>query len=125
MNSDPYIPTPEDFKRAEQAVAERHASLDEASQAALDHLQPQYPIAHLQLFPHREADFHAYVFFETDAQVAASESDGSRNVIEDAVYTAIANAGKGTRPGISIHFEYDSEQNVKENFEGSYHLRMR
>lgn len=108
-----------------KSIGEQLAELDEISQAALDHLQSEYPLAQLQLFPHREADFHAYVFFETDAQVAASENDGSRSVIEDAVYTAIANAGKGTRPGISIHFEYDSEQNVKENFEGSYHLRMR
>lgn len=113
------------FERANRLINEEFGGLDEASQAALDHLQPQYPLAHLQLFPHREADFHAYVFFQSDAQVAASENDGSRSVIEDAVYTAIANAGKGTRPGTSIVFEYDSEQNVKENFQGSYYLRMR
>jgi len=108
-----------------KSITEQLAELDEISQGALDHLQSQYPLARLQLFPDRQADFRAYVFFETDAQVAASESDGSRSVIEDAIYTSIANAGKGTRPGISVVFEYDSEQNVKENFEGSYHLRMR
>lgn len=105
-------------------ITEQLKELEDISQAALHHLQPQFPLARIQLLPDSQADFRAYVFFETGEQVTTSEKDGSRDAIEDAVYVAIGNAGKGKRPDISIVFEYDSEENVKENYQGSYYLRM-
>ena len=120
-----YNITQEASDRAHRNMKERFRGLSEAERQSMQALKSLYPIARIEIFSRDNLEFHTYVFLETNDQVTKSESDGSRERIEEEIYQQLEKVGRGSRPEVKIRFEYDSAENVKENFQGSYHLRMR
>lgn len=125
MNRVNYNITQEASDDAHQYMKERFRGLSEATSQSMEIPKELYPITHIKIFSWDNFEFDTYVFFETNDQVAKSESDGSRERIEEEIYQQLEKVGRGSRPAVKIRFEYDSAENVKENFQGSYHLRMR
>jgi hypothetical protein len=50
---------------------------------------------------------------------------GVTDDIGDFIYAELERVGRGTRGEITVAFEFDSDENVQEHFEGDYLLRLR
>lgn len=66
-----------------------------------------------------------YVFFEHNKDLDAVKSRGDVAVIRKTLMEELDAVGRGASSGIQIKVEFDSDQNVKENFSGSYFFRLR
>ena len=61
----------------------------------------------------------------TNAEMAACRDGDLGRAIEDAVFEELEAAGRGDRNTITVAFEYDSDENVRNNYHGDYFLRLR
>lgn len=68
--------------------------------------------------------FDVIIFYRSDADIEASAENGVSSEIEDFVYAELDRLGRGCRDQIDVEFEYDSDENVKKNFGGSYFARL-
>jgi hypothetical protein len=44
--------------------------------------------------------------------------------VRDAVFDELEKVGRGDRGTIKVDFEFDSHENVEENFDGNYYNRL-
>jgi hypothetical protein len=119
------IPSDEDFARAEKMMREQFRNLGVVEKNVLQHFKNRCPLHRVVILPHDSNSFEAYVFFEHDRDIPACMSNGVAQAIEDFVYEELARAGRGTRPSITIRFEFDSNENVITNYQDNYWLRLR
>jgi hypothetical protein len=118
------IPSDEDFARADRLDAERWRNLGNVSENVKQHFKRICPLHNVYLFPER-GNFRACVFFNEDKDIEACKRNGVTREIEDYVYGELELAGRGSRPDITVAFEWDSHENVLAHFEGDYFLRLR
>ena len=83
------------------------------------------PLDHFELLPQIDVNFRAYIFFKKNRNIAECEANGTSQDMRDFVYDKLEEFGRGKRNETKIVFEFDSFENVQENFEGNYFLRMR
>jgi hypothetical protein len=78
-----------------------------------------------EIIPHGTSIFGVFMFFETDKEVTENKENGLIQEIMDSVFEEFDNGGLGKREDLELIFEFDSDENVKANFGGSYDLRLR
>jgi hypothetical protein len=64
------------------------------------------------------------VFLKEEKDVEDCKSSGLTQSIIDFAYAEIERVGRGKRAQVTIAFEFDSDENVRANFEGSYLYRL-
>ena len=119
------IPSEEDFARAKALMAERNAGFDEVSENIKERFGRD-KIHRVFMFYSPETDtFYARIFFLKDDQIEEAKKSGLAAQIEDAVYKALEDVGRGDRDTIEVVFEFDSHENVEKNYDGDYYDRLR
>lgn len=73
----------------------------------------------------RDVDFRSFVFFKTRSDVDLCIADGTVDAIKKFVLEELERVGRGRKDELLVDFEIDSDENVIENFEGDYYLRLR
>jgi hypothetical protein len=119
------IPTAEDFARAERKDRERWHNLSLASEAIKERLSKMPPFHDFWILPFRAAKFSAYVFLKNDKDIDACKNSGMVRDMIDIVYDELERVGRGSRSEITVHFEFDSDENVQAQFHGNYWNRLR
>jgi hypothetical protein len=69
--------------------------------------------------------FRVYFFFKTNDSLAASEKSSVRESLKNFVKSEVERIGRGGEEENSFDFEFDSDENVQERFDGDYYLRLR
>ncbi len=120
-----WIPSDEDFDRAERLAKERSRGLDKVTARVLSRFKNLCPLHEFCIMDQIDVDFRAYVFFEKDEDIRECEDSGVNGQIVDFIYRALEHVGRGKREDITLAVEFDSDENVTANFEGDYFLRLR
>lgn len=66
-----------------------------------------------------------YVFYRTNADLVEARRSGAIARFPDQIARALGRADPNSPTGILGRFEYDSDENVHDNYRGSYFLRLR
>ena len=119
------IPSDEEFAAAKRKMAERSKNLDAASGRVVEAFRKQSAVSKVFILPQRDVDFRVYVFFSNDSDLDSGIRSGACEKISDFVYEELERQGRGSRSTIRIAFEFDSDENVRKNYEGDYYLRLR
>jgi hypothetical protein len=119
------IPSDEDFARADRMMEESFRNLDTVEKNVILRFKEVCPLHDFTLLPHDENSFEAYVFFEREKDIEECKQSGVSQAIVDFVYEELERAGRGSKSEIDVQFEFDSHENVLENYEGDYFLRLR
>ena len=119
------IPSEEDFRRAEIADRERHRGLSEVRDYILNRFSKDGVHETFILFSPEKDTFGAFVFYRWDRQIEEAEESGLASQIKDVVFDELENVGRGNRNTIRVDFEFDSHENVEQNYEGDYYNRLR
>lgn len=99
--------------------------LDAVRDAVRREFGARCPLHEFFILDQRDVDFRAYVFFKRENDLTSSEGSGIREELVDFVYAELERVGRGKRGATRVAFEFDSDENVKANFEGDYFLRLR
>ena len=119
------IPSNEDFERAKRLARERSRSLDSVSFRVKERFGSKASVDCAYILPQRDVSFRAYIFFRTNGDLEKAADSGVTDDIGDFIYAELERVGRGTRGEITVAFEFDSDENVQEHFEGDYLLRLR
>ena len=121
------IPSDEDFARAKRQAAERGRNLDKVEENARRYFAQVCPFSSHTLFVMPEGDnkFAALVFYKNARDVAIYQGNGIAEKIEEFIFAELDRQGRGKRDEIDVRFEFDSDDNVRTNYEGIYFLRLR
>lgn len=121
------VPSEEALARAKKRRRERDRNMDLVNHSlrnyfkeiCLDNSHDALVIAEDDL------EFRGYVFYKNAQDVQLCEENGISSQLRDFVYEELERQGRGSKDGIVVSFEFDSDENVQANFEGDYYLRMR
>ncbi len=111
--------------RASKKMNERMRHLDDIASAFKCRFMESSPLDHVEILPGRDQQFGVVIFFRTNADVSVCEANGICQAMRDFAFGKFEEFGKGKRSDIDVQFEFDSWENVRANFQGSYFLRMR
>ncbi len=125
MSKSTNSPKKESFERASRVMKERSRNLDEVCKEVLQQFAGCCPLHRVFVLSQRDVDFRAYVFFKNRQDVEESKRHGIHEKIIDCIYSELERMGRGRRNKINVAVEFDSDENVIANFEGSYNLRLR
>lgn len=75
--------------------------------------------------PINEQRLEIYVFFNRDEDIAKCEESGVTQTIKDYFNEELNRVNRGSAAGVKVRFEFDSHENVVQNFRGNYFLRLR
>ena len=121
----PSIPKEDEFALAKKFMEDRYRNLDAIENAVKSEFMPKCPLHNLYLLVQQDVNFRAYVFFKKDSDIELCQRNGVMRAIEDTFYAELEHYGRGKRGEIVVAFEYDSDENVKRNYDGDYYLRLR
>lgn len=65
-----------------------------------------------------------YVFYNKDEDVMKCDNDGTSKALADYVYSELERVGRGKRNEIKVVFEFDSDENVTNKYNGDYYGRL-
>ena len=119
------IPSDEDFARADKLMVERDRHLMGVCENVKRRFTRSCPLHNVYVLWQRDVDFRAYIFFKKDKDVEDCKENGTMKAIEDAVYEELERHGRGKRGEIAVAFEWDSDENVDNRYDGDYLLRLR
>ncbi len=119
------IPTKEEIERASRIMKNKSRNLDEVSEQIRQRFVGRCPLYRVFILAQRDVDFRAYLFFRKRRHVEEAKRQGIHEEITDFIYSELERAGRGKRDKIRVAIEFDSDENVAANFEGSYSLRLR
>jgi len=120
-----WIPSEEDLARAKRKMAERDRNLTEICESVKKRFMSLCPLHNVYVLWQRDVDFRAYVFFKNDKDIVDCKGNGTTTAIEDAVYEELESCGRGKRGEIVVSFEWDSDENVDNKYDGDYPIRLR
>lgn len=66
-----------------------------------------------------------YVFYKTNDDVRNFHSNGFSQQVTNLIERELDSVGRGKSYGVRTMYEFDSHENVVENFEGNYYLRLK
>jgi hypothetical protein len=119
------IPSEQDFARAKKLARERFRNLSDVSKSVRDRFKDICPLHNVYVLPQDDVDFRAYVFFNTDKDTEQSKRSGIIQELTNFLFEELERFGRGKKGEITIAVEVDSDENVTNNFEGDYFLRLR
>jgi hypothetical protein len=119
------IPSDEELNRASKLMEVQFQNLDIVRQNVIRDLEQDFNLYDFRILPESKRKFRAYVFFHSNEQTLKFSKPGFAETIKAKIYEQLELNGRGTRNEISVDFEFDSDENVKANFEGNYLLRLR
>ncbi len=119
------IPSEEEFARAEALEEERDKGLSEVRDKLLEQFKDKGVHEVFMFFSPDTETFGAYVFYLTDKLIDEAKKSGLASQIEEAVYEELENVGRGDRNSLKLDVEFDSHENVENNYDGDYYDRLR
>lgn len=125
MKSKSKIPTDEEFARASNVMKEKARMLDVVREEVIRCFRNRCPLHDFFILDQRDVDFRCYIFFETNKDIEECMRNGIQDELTEFIYSELERVGRGKRDVIKVAFEFDSNENVKANFEGDYYLRLR
>lgn len=99
--------------------------LDTIRERACQRILGVAPLHEIHFVPISDKEIEVYVFYESDADVRRCDKEGLTGKVEKIFREELSQVGRGAESGVRIRFEFDSHENVMNNFEGSYFLRLR
>lgn len=118
------IPTKEALARADAMMKQRHRGLSEVC----DYLMMKYKrqgIHQVFLFYSPKTDgFYPKIFYNYDRQIQEDEASGLADAVKKDTLQALEAVGRGAQETLKVEFEFDSHENVVNNYEGDYFLRL-
>ncbi len=118
------IPSEEDFARAKRLARERFRYLSDVSTSVRDRFKEISPLHNIYVLPQIDVDFRAYVFFKKDKDIEDCKRKGIIQELTNFLFEELERFGRGKKGDITVDVEVDSDENVKNNFEGNYYLRL-
>ena len=118
------IPSDEEFERASKKMEKEAHGLDQVCRNAKIHFRNKCPLVNIYLLPQGDVNFRAYIFFEKNKDIETCKNNGITQEITDFIYQNLERVGRGNKCNITVAFEFDSDENVKQNYEGNYYLRL-
>jgi lipoate-protein ligase A len=119
------IPSKEDFARAKAAMRKNDRGLSEVTLA----LKVKYKdkgVHELFIFcSPKDESFGAYIFYKYQDQITEFEQSGLSGEIREDLLEELENVGRGNKNEITLRTEFDSDENVQENYGGDYFDRLR
>lgn len=119
------IPTEEDFTRAKALMKERNRGLSEVCDQIIKRFKKEGLHEFFLFYSQKINAFRAYVFYGQEQQIEEAEKSGLSSRIQDAVFEELERVGRGSKNEIKVDYEFDSHENVEQNYEGDYNLRLR
>lgn len=119
------IPSDADFARASAAMRKRSKGLSNVRDRIKIRFFNRKEFYEFFIIDCFENSFRAYVFYRLNSQILVAEKSGLSSEIINAVYEEIETVGRGDRKTIKVEFEFDSNENIEENYEGDYYMRLR
>lgn len=122
------IPSEEDFARAKAADSYDNRGLSDACDRILKRFNKRRVHEFFILYSRDTNSFGAYVFYLTDRMIVEGKESGLSSEIEEVVYeelTAAGRGGSGDQNTLNVIFEFDSHENVEQNYGGDYFDRLR
>ena len=121
------IPTPEEFKRADEQMAHLYRNLDQVAESFMADFRYICPeTAHgFYIFAHEDNKFVPLFFFKKEKDTIASITDGTRERLIARLESVLAENGRGKPKENLICVEFDSDENVQRVFKGNYFYRLR
>jgi hypothetical protein len=120
------IPSDEDFAKADRYMEKLDRNIKQVNKNVLLYFREICPMhAHnFYLIAEEETKFRAYIFYKTNKDIQLCKDKGIDRKIEDFIYEELKRQGRGSKGIIKVAFEFDSDENVSENYEGDYFLRL-
>ena len=119
------IPTDDDFAQADAAMQHRDRGLSEVSSTILDHFGSDGLHEFFIFFSEDHDLFIAYLFFNTQSDLITAEQSGLTGKIKSSVANELERVGRGDNAALNIRFEVDTDENVKNEYDGDYYSRLR
>ena len=119
------IPSDEEFARAKKVMADESRHLDRVVRSIKQCFSKRCALYDFYLLPQLDVTFRACAFFDTNADLESSRVNGIIDEIIEYTYVELERAGRGKRDEITVAFEFDSDENVREKYNGDYFLRLR
>lgn len=120
-----HIPSEEDFARARAAMRDRDRGLSEVRSRVLERFKSRGLHEAFVIFSPSKELFVAHLFYRLNSQIQEAGKSGLSDDIQRDILDELARVGRGNRETMNVQFEWDSDENVKTNFEGDYYLRLR
>ncbi len=119
------IPTDADFAAASAHMEWISRGTDDASTEALAWLSASHEMFRVYVIAEREESIRVFTFFEhqDDCEVFISQADAIAEY-EELIHNALTTSRKVVPEAFSLHFEYDSAENVDANLDGDFYRRM-
>src|SRR5262245_10747076 len=112
------------FDRNLREITERYRGLNDIIALFEERFEPAHPLNNVVILPYADGTFSVYIFFETDSDLAQARSQETTLLMRDFVLDNLAMFGRGDRGELRVDFEFDSFEEVRRNFEGSYFYRL-
>ncbi len=119
------IPSKEYFLRAKAAMKKDDHGLSEVRESVLTKFNTEGLHEFMILYSRKTDAFGVYVFYEKANQIIEANESGLSNEIERLVLEELERVGRGSKDIIKVNFEFDSHENVVQNYEGDCYSRLR
>jgi len=119
------IPSDEELDRASRMMEQQFRNLEVVKSNVVELFKSKCPLYDFLILPQGDDGFRAYVFLESDKDVAEYRENGIVDEMKAFVLEELERVGRGKREEITVVFELDSDENVKAKYEGDYFLRLR
>jgi len=87
--------------------------------------QPIHAVQYVAVFEPWSHSAHVLVFYPTTAELRACAASGTSAKLEEAFRSALAQTEFPFEEVPEVGMEFDSHENVVDNYEGSYFYRLR
>lgn len=119
------IPTKEDFVRADKLDQERSRGLAEVSNGVKRYMMGICPLYDVYTLAQRDVTYRVFVFFNKEEDMWKCKNNGAIRELIEFVHDELARATRQRRGEFTVAFEFDSDENVRANYEGDYFLRLK
>lgn len=118
-------PSEEDFARAKSAMKNRDRGLSDVRERVLRRFRGRGVHEFFILYSPATETFAAYVFYPLGREIGEADASGLSGETKDSVYEELIAVGRGKRDTPNVVFEFDSHENIEQNYEGDYYNRLR
>lgn len=119
------IPSNEEIARARAAMEECDRGLSEVRSSILKKFYEEGLHEVFILYSPVNNLFVVHLFYDRADQVEAAEESGLASRIKSSIVEQLERHRREQKGSIKVEFDFDSHENVVNNFEGNYFLRLR
>ena len=123
--SEKNIPTDEEFARADALMRDRDRGLDEIRANVLNRFMNIGVHEFYILYSSDSSIFTSYVFFENEMTKKRAFEEGVDAKIENFVRQQLIDIRGLGVDGQHLRFDFDTDENVRNNYDGDYFSRLR